>query len=361
MSNPKVLLVSMTLGAGGAERNIIHLADWFRKSFHTGIMTLSPIDEDHYLIPERVTRHVGKLHKSQLPKITPRFLKILINFFYLRVKVKEYSPSICICFVDEMNILLLLSLVGTGIPVIVSERIHPAYHSIHRILNLLRPLVYRISVRLVVQTESIAKWCQVNWNLPGNLISVIPNPVLPIADKTYQNQPRAYCIGRMDLQKNHKLLLDMFASKSPPQILTYLIGSGTLKPQLLEQIHSLDLPISVLDPVLDINELLYPGDILIHCALYEGFPNVVLEAMSCGAVPVCTPFPGVESIITHEVDGLIADDFSAQAMNFCVQSLISNPRLREKLSQNAKSTAQRYHPDKIMPLWTELVETYRNK
>ena len=361
MSNPKVLLVSMTLGAGGAERNIVHLANWFRSSFKTGIMTLSPIDADHYAVPDGVTRHVGKLHKTQLPKATPKFLKILINFFYLRLKVKEYSPSICICFVDEMNILLLLSLVGTGIPVIVSERIHPAYHSIHRILNLLRPLVYRMSVRLVVQTESIAKWCQLNWKLSGNLISVIPNPVLPVTDKTYQNQPRAYCIGRMDSQKNHKLLLDMFTSKDPPRLSTYLIGSGTLKAHLLEQIHAHKLPITVLDPVLDVSELLYPGDILIHCALYEGFPNVVLEAMSCGAVPVCTPFPGVESIITHEVDGLIAADFSAQAMNLCVQSLISSPHLRKKLSKNAVSTARRHHPDNVMPLWTDLVETYRNK
>ncbi|MBW7876011.1 MAG: glycosyltransferase [Candidatus Cloacimonetes bacterium] len=361
MSKPRVLLVSMTLGAGGAERNIVHLADWFCRTCQTGILTLSPVEEDHYFVPVGVTRLVGKLNKSRLPKITPRFLKVLINFFYLRARVKEFSPDICICFVDEMNLLLLLALAGTGIPVIISERIHPAYHSIHRILNCLRPLIYKMCVKLVVQTEAIAHWCQINWSLPASQISIIPNPVLPVSQKVYQTIPRAYCIGRMDLQKNHSLLLEMFASQNAPEIATCLIGSGVLKSHLLEQINTLVLPITVMEPVQDIKELLHPGNILIHCSLYEGFPNVVLEAMSCGAVPVCTPFPGVESIVNHGVDGLIADSFSALAMNTCVQALISDPVLREKLSQNAIATAQRHHPDKIMPRWTELVETYRNK
>ena len=65
--------------------------------------------------------------------------------------------------------------------------------------------------------------------------------------------------------------------------------------------------------VRDVGSLLEQADFFCLPSKYEGLPISLLEAMSCGCLPVCTPVSGVRSVLRSGENGLVAKDFSADA------------------------------------------------
>lgn len=81
-------------------------------------------------------------------------------------------------------------------------------------------------------------------------------------------------------------------------------------------------------------------------SVYEGFPMVIMEAMSHGVIPVSTNVGGISEHITHGINGLLVDELETQKIinAFCdaISSLLENPDLRFNLSQNSFLYAQKH-------------------
>ena len=93
-------------------------------------------------------------------------------------------------------------------------------------------------------------------------------------------------IGRFNFQKNHKFLLQIFAEikKQQPNSVLWLIGKGELEQEIKQQISKLGLTDSVqfLGIRADIPALLSAMDVFIFPSFFEGMPNTVIEAQTCG-------------------------------------------------------------------------------
>lgn len=93
-------------------------------------------------------------------------------------------------------------------------------------------------------------------------------------------------IGRMDIEKNHFYLLDIFRAyhKLNPKSVLLLIGEGMLKETLHEQVEAYDLvnEVKFLGVRSDINELLQAMDIFVFPSLFEGLPVTLIEAQAAG-------------------------------------------------------------------------------
>lgn len=68
----------------------------------------------------------------------------------------------------------------------------------------------------------------------------------------------------------------------------------------------------------------------------DGLPNVLVEACSQGLVCVSTNIAGVPELLTHEVDGLLAELENPQALASMLARLIRDPALRERLGKAAE-------------------------
>ena len=135
MTPCRVLWAVSSLSAGGAERMIAELASAFAERGHTvAVLTLSSPGSDHYRLDERVQRIAldviwdshsvwqsiaGNLRRSRM----------------IRSAAMRFRPDAMVSFIEQTNVRVLAALAGSGVPVIVSERIDPRRHAVggHRI------------------------------------------------------------------------------------------------------------------------------------------------------------------------------------------------------------------------------------
>ena len=82
-------------------------------------------------------------------------------------------------------------------------------------------------------------------------------------------------------------------------------------------------------------EVLKSSHIFLLPSYYEGLPNALLEAMSYGLVPIVTSVGSIPEVVTNLENGLIIPVKDGEAIHDAILSLISNPDLFIRLSNNA--------------------------
>ena len=81
-------------------------------------------------------------------------------------------------------------------------------------------------------------------------------------------------------------------------------------------------------------------DVFALSSLREGLPNVLLEAMALGTPVVATRIAGVPRLVQHDVNGLLVDPGSAEALACAFSDLLSNPQRREALAAVGRKTIE---------------------
>ena len=96
-------------------------------------------------------------------------------------------------------------------------------------------------------------------------------------------------VGRFMQQKNHMFLLETFAKlrEMRDDAHLILIGEGRLENEIRSKIQELHIEdaVTLLGRRSDVNELMQAMDVLMFPSLWEGFPNVAIEAQAA-ALPV---------------------------------------------------------------------------
>lgn len=80
----------------------------------------------------------------------------------------------------------------------------------------------------------------------------------------------------------------------------------------------------------------------------EGTPVTNLEAMCAGKAVVSTIHAGIPDVIQHGENGLLANEYANNELKDCIEKLITNPDLRKKLGENAKSTIEKKYTNRVM-------------
>lgn len=75
----------------------------------------------------------------------------------------------------------------------------------------------------------------------------------------------------------------------------------------------------------NISDYLLGSDGFVLSSLWEGLPISLLEALSCGVIPICTPAGGIRDVIKDETIGFLSKDFTDnglyQAVINCLNSM----------------------------------------
>ncbi|MCB1043254.1 MAG: glycosyltransferase [Acidobacteria bacterium] len=116
-----------------------------------------------------------------------------------------------------------------------------------------------------------------------------------------------------------------------------IVGDGPLRDELERQATELELEVSFLGIRDDVPELLSRSDIMMLTSDYEGYPNVILEAMASGCLVISTPVGGVPELVVNKHNGYTCDDETSMINTVC--QLVAHPELAESIREQARLTA----------------------
>lgn len=356
-----IALLTTTLEGGGAARVMVHMANhWVAAGHEVTLLSFEDgTNPSFYPLDERV-----RVRYLSLNRYSPHIFASLANnwrrFVSIRKAVMAARPTALISFIDTANVRTILAMLGSGVPVIVSERVHPQYEHIGWLWSLLRRLTYPLGQCLVVQTTEIAKFFQ-GWKL--RRVAVIGNPVVSMAPQgTAPELPRPclLAVGRLYPQKGYPVLLDAFAlaSVAHPDWTLCIAGPGPLKQELETRASELGIAhcVRLLGHVADVGGLLSQADVYVMSSTYEGFPNALCEAMAAGLPCVSTDCPsGPADIIQHGGNGLLTPVDDETALADALSRLMKDAALRERLGAQAKEICQRFSLGQVMAQWQDVV------
>jgi GalNAc-alpha-(1->4)-GalNAc-alpha-(1->3)-diNAcBac-PP-undecaprenol alpha-1,4-N-acetyl-D-galactosaminyltransferase len=357
------MLAVHSLEAGGAERVVSEMASWWAaRGRAVAVLTLDPVGKDCYPLHPHVQRVSFNLDIPRTRLHIP--LHLVRRLIDIRHAVLGCKPDVLVSFIDRMNITMLCALAGTGIPLIVTERTDPRHHDIGFFWSLFRRLIYPLSRMLVVQTDSVSAWAR--RIVPDSRVGVIPNFVrpLPAPEETTSGEmpagPFVLAVGRLSREKGHDVLISSFARTGAHQQgwRLVILGDGPERPSLERLAAGLGIAGAVSMPgiVREPAAWMYKAGIFVLPSRYEGFPNALLEAMSCGCAVISTNCPsGPAEIIHHDQDGLLVPAEDIEALSSAMKRCMRDETLRERLGRRALDVRSRFSQSSIMAQWDGLM------
>jgi GalNAc-alpha-(1->4)-GalNAc-alpha-(1->3)-diNAcBac-PP-undecaprenol alpha-1,4-N-acetyl-D-galactosaminyltransferase len=273
-------------------------------------------------------------------------------------------PDVVLSFIEQTNIRAIGCLAGSGIPVVVSERIHPGHHPLPQSWSLLRRMLYRFASAVIVQNEDIACWFRKS--VATRRLLTIPNA---IRDRSFlgdisarTTEPIILGIGRLARQKGFDLLLRAFARTrlADNGWRVVILGEGEDRKALSQLSDDLGVSGSVEMPghVTDVSGWIARSPIFALPSRYEGFPNALLEAMQLGTACVSFDCPsGPRDLIEDGVNGLLVPAEDVNALTEALRQLALDQPLRECLGREAAKVSETFAADRIYRLWTEALDS----
>jgi glycosyltransferase involved in cell wall biosynthesis len=101
-------------------------------------------------------------------------------------------------------------------------------------------------------------------------------------------------------------------------------------------------------------EYMKASDFLVLPSLYEGLPNVVLEAMAVGTPVIAASVSGVPEIIEHMETGLLVEPEDPLGLRAAMSELIGDGGLRGMLGRNALERIDRFEMMKMVRAYEAL-------
>jgi glycosyltransferase involved in cell wall biosynthesis len=167
--------------------------------------------------------------------------------------------------------------------------------------------------------------------------------------------------GRLAREKGFDRLLAAFADIAPdhPDWQLHIHGEGAQRAALTRQIRSLDLvgQVRLCGYTADLYDVLSQASVFAMSSRAEGFPMVLIEAMSVGLPAVAFDCPrGPGEIIDSGRTGFLVRDGDVAGLTHGLRRLVENEELRRRCGQTALLEAQRYSSHVILAEWLKLLE-----
>lgn len=334
----QVLLLVDSLMSGGAQRQIVVLAnELHRRGYGVGILTYYPGDQLSQFLRSPEIRHEVVRRRGRLDLLFP---------FRLYRFLRRRRPDCLISYMTTPN--LWARTVGrlAGVRrVITSER--DVGLGVRRGHAWLERLLAHASSRIVVNAHEIRRGL-LELGIAAGRIEVIHNGVdMAQFSRGPEEQIRAtrealgvapdeFLIllpGRISEQKNHRLLVDAMRDFAMARRRARVAFAGNelaqdLKRCLAGAIHEAGLAdrFSFLGPRDDMPQLYGAADVVVLPSLWEGFPNVVVEAMACETPVVVSDVSDNAVIVEHGVSGFVFPSGSAEGLAAGLEAVLRMSR-----------------------------------
>lgn len=186
-----------------------------------------------------------------------------------------------------------------------------------------------------------------------NPLSFVSQDVSPLTAK------RCMAAGRLEGQKNFKDLITAWQTVSArhPDWTLSIYGNGSQRDALQSQINSAGLQGKVIleGNTSNVRKEMLDSSCLVMSSRFEGFPMILLEALTTGLPIVSYDCPkGPSEVVTIGANGYLAKvgDTGTLAQGIC--SVIANEDLRRRFGAESKRRSENFTLEKTMERWDRL-------
>lgn len=333
MDNKNITFVIASLRTGGAEKVCVALLNSFYEDKHNVSLIVLNLKNSHlksHLNPDIPIYNLNVSHARQA-------------FFTLKKQLDQLKPDVCLSFNFQISVILVLykyifnhkyTLFSRGINTF-SEKIKHESSFRHKYLNsYIIKALYNKSDFFIAQSIGM-KYDMINTlNIDERKIQVINNPYFSLdnrediyIDKGIKNRKDILFVGSFKIQKNIGFLLEVMheLSLQRTDFVFNIVGDGELRNSLEEKTRVLGIEdIVVFHGFTSFPNLYYNNaDVFVLGSLYEGFPNVLLEALSYG-VPVVSVdcMSGPSDIIKDSINGYLISNYDAEEFSFSISKAL---------------------------------------
>ncbi|GAC1467046.1 MAG: glycosyltransferase [Isosphaeraceae bacterium] len=144
-----------------------------------------------------------------------------------------------------------------------------------------------------------------------------------------------------------------------PNLKTLIVGAGPLKSELEETAHAFELDdkVKFLGHRADVPRLLAAADMLVLPSLYEGLPNVVLEAMRFRKPVVATSAPGTTEVVVDGETGLLVPTRNPPLLARAIRTLVDDPALGRRMGEAGRARVEaEFGVERMVERFAELYE-----
>ena len=350
---------------GGAERVLASCANALVAAGHdVAIMTFDRPDFDtFYQLDERVER-IGLGRNANLSSLRPR------DMWPVMKAIRHHFGSgtdVVVSFMHSTYVPAALALVGTGVPLILSEHAAAAHFVDRPAQQAMLRMAQRLAFAKTVVSDTILAEHPPRWR--KNVV-VVPNPV-DIAGfaAAHDQTPEKLivCVGLLREEKGQAHLVqafDMIAGKHPDWRLRF-VGDGALRPQieLLINKASHGDRIAMAGMVQDVAGEYARAAFAVVPSRYESLSLVAVEAMASQR-PVIgfADCVGPAKLIEDGVNGMLVDpgEDRIASLAAAMDQMITNDAARRAMGTAAPATVQGYAADAVFAKWERLLQAAAN-
>ncbi|GAA4642122.1 glycosyltransferase family 4 protein [Pontixanthobacter gangjinensis] len=355
------VIKGLVIAGGGAERVFVDVVNALTKRGHdVQVATFDRPDQKiFYDLDPAIPVHLLGAGDPGVP--TPRFNMPMI-MRRIRALARQIEPDAAVAFMHSTYVPIAFGLLGTGIPMILSEHTAGAHFDARPLQKALTRLTQRLSYAKTVVSPVIKAEHPISYH--GNL-AVLANPVdmhafaparLALPEKII------LCVGGLRVEKGQDVLIKAFeriAGKFPDWRLRF-VGDGVTRPQVEAQIAASPVKERIELPgvLKDVPAEYAKAAFVAVPSTYESLSMVAIEAMASSR-PVIgfSDCAGPRALIEEGLNGLLIDpgDDKIAALSAAMTKLMQDQALRERMGKQAPDTVVAYSAEHVFDQWEELL------
>lgn len=324
----KILCLIDSLNSGGAERQMSYLTTGLQeRGYDVRLIVFSPgkgFYEDY--ISERGVKVEHNITGSNPYKRIFEIIKL----------VKKHQPMAVIAYKDGVTIAASIARIFKHFYLIVSERNTTQFLTKREKIKF---ILYKFADKIIPNSFSQFNFISQNYPTLKNKMTVITNMIdsLKFRPISTLHEPskkvRFVTTARLMKQKNVLNFIDavkILKDRGYNHIIEFKwIGQKILTDnyyQLIEEAlnksKTNDL-VSFLPPISEVEKTYNDADIFCLPSIYEGFPNVICEAMACGLPVVASNVCDNPNIVEDGVNGFLFDPLNPVSIADAMEKMIN--------------------------------------
>jgi glycosyltransferase involved in cell wall biosynthesis len=363
-----VLFVLGSMAGGGAERIVAHLVKHLNRDefdARVGLLWRHGDYLDQFADSALVVATLG--HGWIRYRDQPRWWELLPALALVPLQqreiVRRFRPHIVVTVTKSMNIAARVSLPLAGrrrLTWVVREGNNTGAmidsESPTGLLRALQDLAVRIAYRradrVVAISDGVGAALAHRFGVDPKRVSTIYNAVdvatvrVRAAEETPRLPPQPFIVaaGRLVHQKGFDLLIRAFAARlAERQLSLVIVGEGPERSALeaLARAHGVEHRVHLPGFVENPWSYFARAAAFVCSSRWEGFGNVIIEAMACGVPVVATDCDfGPREIVRHGDSGLLVGAATVEALGDAIVSVLDDRQLASRLAEGAGRRAR---------------------